>query len=144
LDAVTDRLPASWPLSRAFSLLEVMIATGIFFVAIFAILGLVYTNLRFARLIQAQHPNATMVAADVYYQTNQWQEGPDSGDFGELFPGNSWQSETVEMLTNGFYKVDFIIVHSNGAIETNLSAFYWRQGSATGGANLPTPGGARR
>jgi len=38
--------------ARAFTLLEVMIATGILFVAIFAILGLVFANLRNARLLQ--------------------------------------------------------------------------------------------
>ena len=44
--------------SRAFTLLEVMIAAGIFFMAIFAILALVSSNLKNARLIQKSHVDA--------------------------------------------------------------------------------------
>src|SRR5207342_1412722 len=40
------------PLTRAFSLIEVMIACGIFFMATFAILALVSTTLRNARALQ--------------------------------------------------------------------------------------------
>ncbi len=124
-------------LTDAFTLLEVMIATGILFVAIFAILALIFTNLRNARLLQLARVDAGPLAADLYYSTNQWQEGSDSGDFGELYPDYKWQSQTVEMLTNHFYKVDFVIIHPDGVVETNISAFYWRPNPPGRGA-LPS------
>jgi len=119
---------------HAFTLLEVMIATGILFVAIFAILALVFANLRNARLLQQARVDAGPLAADLYWTTNQWQEGSDSGDFGDLYPNYKWQSETTEMLTNKFYKVDFVIIHPDGIVETNLSAFFWRPNPPAGGA----------
>jgi len=120
--------------ASAFTLLEVMIATGILFVAIFAILSLIFANLRNARLLQQAKVDAGPLAADLYYTTNKWEEGTDSGDFGELYPDYKWQSQTTEMLTNKFYKVDFVIVHPGGVVETNLSAFFWRPNPPAGGA----------
>ncbi len=123
----------------AFTLLEVMIATGIFFIAIFAILALVFTNLRNARLLQKSGVNTGPVAADLYYSTNQWQDGDsDSGDFGEMYPGYKWESDTAEISTNGFFKVDFVLMTPEGVAETNITAFYWRPQSGTGGGgNMP-------
>src|SRR5580692_2494919 len=46
---------------RAFTLLEVMIAAGIFFMCIFAILSLVSTNIRNARLLQEPQVDAGML-----------------------------------------------------------------------------------
>jgi hypothetical protein len=128
------------PAGNAFTLLEVMIAAGIFFVAIFAILELVFSTIHNARMLQEAKVNAGLVAADVYYQTNKWEEGSDSGDFGELYPNYKWETGTVELLTNGFYKVDFVIIHPNGDTETNLSAFFWRMGQSGNSPNpLPRP-----
>ena len=142
MTAAQKSLPPSRRTPRsvaAFTLLEVMIATGIFFIAIFAILALVFTNLRNARLLQKSGVNTGPVAADLYYSTNQWQDGDaDSGDFGEMYPGYKWDYSVAEISTNGFYKVDFILTSPEGVVETNLSAFYWRPGSGSGaGGNLP-------
>ena len=92
----------------AFSLLEVMIASGIFFMSIFAILAMVSSMLRNARGLRRVELDAGMVAAQVC-NTNILTEGSDSGDFGKLYPGYSWQSETYEVETNGLWQVDIIV-----------------------------------
>ena len=70
----------------AFSLLEVMIACGIFFMAVFAILAMVSSVLRNARSLRRVELDAGMVAAQVC-NTNKLYEGTESGDFGNLYPG---------------------------------------------------------
>ena len=95
--------------SRAFTLIEVMIAMGLFFMAIFAILALVSTSLRNARLLQERAVDATPVIA-MMWLTNDITEGQGSGDFGEMYPGCTWSSncyERTDFPTNGLYQVDF-------------------------------------
>ncbi len=95
--------------SRAgFSLLEVMIAGGLFFMAIFAILAMVSGILSNARSLRRNELDAGMVAAQVC-NTNKLYEGTQSGDFGNLYPGYSWETETSETGTNGLFQVDIIV-----------------------------------
>src|SRR3974377_1299101 len=69
--------------SCAFTLMEVMIACGIFFMATFAILALVSTTLRNARAIQRSDIDAGMAAAMVYrtLKTNRNTDLSGHGDF---------------------------------------------------------------
>jgi hypothetical protein len=92
----------------AFSLLEVMIACGIFFMAVFAILAMVSSVLRNARSLRRVELDAGMVAAQVC-KTNRLTEGIESGDFGNLYPDYSWETETYEALTNGLWQVDIVV-----------------------------------
>jgi hypothetical protein len=92
----------------AFSLLEVMIASGIFFMCIFAILAMVSGLLRNARILRRVELDAGMVAAQVG-NTNKLTEGTESGDFGNLYPGYSWTTETYEAETNGLWQVDIVV-----------------------------------
>jgi len=92
----------------AFSLLEVMIACGIFFMAIFAILALVAGVLRNARALRSVDVDAGMVAAQMY-KTNKLSEGFESGDFGNLCPDYSWETEITEAGTNGLFQVDILV-----------------------------------
>lgn len=94
--------------SVAFTLLEVMIASGIFFIAIFAILGLVSTCLRNARALRHIEVDAGMVAAQLY-KTNRITEGVLSGDFGDTYHDYSWETVTQEAATNGLYQVDIVV-----------------------------------
>ncbi len=94
--------------TRAFTLLEVMIALGIFFMATFTILALVSSTLRNARGLQKGEVDAGMVAAQ-FFKTNQVTEGTDSGDFGKLYPDYSWETDTYEADTNGLYQVDIVV-----------------------------------
>jgi Tfp pilus assembly protein PilV len=92
----------------AFSLLEVMIAMGIFFVAIFGILELTSQNIANARRLQRNEVDITALAAQLSL-TNRLEEGFDSGDFGEFHPGCSWSREIVEVSSNGLFRVDFTL-----------------------------------
>src|SRR5215468_8816417 len=78
----------------AFTLMEVMIACGIFFMATFAILALVSTTLRNARGLQRGDIDAGMAAAQVYQllKTNKVQQGSLSGDFDEAHHDYSWEA----------------------------------------------------
>jgi Tfp pilus assembly protein PilV len=92
--------------ARAFSLLEVMIALGIFFMAIFTILALVSTSLRSARSLRRIEVDAGMVAAQLLIKTNRFTEGSESGDFGQLYADYSWEYDCNMVETNGLMQFD--------------------------------------
>jgi Tfp pilus assembly protein PilV len=122
------------PASRsAFTLLEVMIAMGIFFVAIFGILGLVSQNLRAARYLQRKEVDITTLAAQFSF-TNRLEEGFDSGDLGEAYPGYLWSRTVTEVSSNGLFRVDFTLhepTHNRRSplTERHLSILLYRPGS---------------
>jgi Tfp pilus assembly protein PilV len=124
---------ASGRSKAAFTLLEVMIAAGIFFMCIFAILELVSSNLRHARMIQESHVDAGMLLADLC-QTNKLTEGADSGDFGELYPGYTWSCNITQVKTNGFFQIDYTVTRPGGGpnSESTMSAFLYRPDSQQG------------
>jgi len=106
----------------AFTLLEVMIATGILFLCLFAILGLVSNTLRNARTLQHRRVDAGMVAAELCTQfanTNQVSEGSGSGDFGDLYPDYGYEWDLME-ITNGLCQLD-IVVQRRGQPESTLT-----------------------
>jgi len=109
----------------AFTLLEVMIAMGIFFMCIFAILEVVATNLRGARALQSPPVDVSLLIDDLY-QTNKLQEGSDSGDFGDLYKDYVWASETTQVATNGLFKVEFLVTHRGDSAQTHMSVLLWR------------------
>ena len=128
-------------LSTAFSLLEVMIACGIFFMAVFTILALVSTTLRNARGLRRMEVDAGMVAAQMF-KTNRIYEGKDSGDFGEMYQGYSWASESIEVETNGLWQVDILVLRrGNPDPVDRASIFIFSPESSTGPAR---GGGPRR
>ena len=116
----------------AFSLLEVMIASGIFFMAIFAILAMVSGVLRNARSLRRAELDAGMVAAQVC-NTNKLYEGFQSGDFDKEYPGYSWEAETYVAATNGLFQVD-IVVRLRGVQRPvdEMSIYLFRPESPTG------------
>ncbi len=129
----------------AFTLIEVMIAMGIFFMAIFAILGLVSSNLRSARRLQQKPVDASALIAELSL-TNKLTAGSDHGDFGDLYPGYTWDSEITEVRTNGLFQVEYLV---NGPTSggqapshSHLSVLMWRPLSAPGGlpGGMNTPG----
>ncbi len=115
-----------------FSLLEVMIASGIFFMSIFAILAMVSGLLRNARSLRRIELDAGMVAAQVC-NTNKLTEGTESGDFGNLYPGYSWETDTYEAETNGLWQVD-IVVRRQGVSRPvdQMSIYLYRPESQSG------------
>jgi len=103
------RIPSPRGRARAaFSLLEVMIACGIFFMAVFAILALVSNSVRNARLLRRIEVDAGMVAAQLS-KTNHVTLGNDSGDFGPLYRDYSWETFSDEVASNGLIQVDIIV-----------------------------------
>jgi len=126
-------IPRSPQHEEAFTLLEVMIAAGIFFMAIFAILALVSTNLRNARLLQQPQVDAGILLADLV-QTNRLTEGSDSGDFGDLYPGYRWTSDIRQVMTNGLFQVDYVVIRPGGGpnSESTMSVLLYRPNSPRG------------
>jgi Tfp pilus assembly protein PilV len=118
-----------WRSQTAFSLLEVMIAGALFFMAIFAILAMMSSVLRNARSLRRTDLDAGMVAAQVC-NTNKLYEGSQSGDFGNLYPGCSWETDTYEAATNGLFQVD-IVVRRRGVQQPvdSMSIFLFRPDS---------------
>ena len=122
----------------AFTLLEVMIALGIFFMAMFAILSLVSNTLRNARALQETTVDAGSLAAELML-TNKLYEGSYNGDFGKVYPDCSWDRDDM-LITNGLWQCDFV-VHQRTAhrqVETKMSIFVFSPDSQA------TPGGGFR
>ncbi len=115
--------------ARAFTLLEVMIALMIFFMAIFAILGTVTRSLGAARSLQQKFPDIDALGAEVIMtmKTNKLEEGSVDGDFGDLYHGYTWRRDINLKATNGLFQVDFIIQSSRGRqrVEWTNSILVW-------------------
>jgi len=144
------RPPAICKLSRtsrprsyaAFTLLEVIIASAIFFIAGFAILELVTRSISAARSLQQREPDAGMIAASLSL-TNQLIEGTETGDFeelaGNLYPDYSWGRDVYEVGSNGLFQVDFYVINDkrSGAEPVKMSILLYRPQSPPGSATRP-------
>jgi type II secretion system protein I len=119
----------------AFTLIEVMIAMGIFFMAIFAILSVVSGCLRNARLLQHKSVDASMLIAELSL-TNQLVEGSDSGDLGKDYPGYKWERSIEEVGTNGLFHVEYMVtgpmVGAQTPPQSHMSVLMWRPASGSG------------
>lgn len=109
-----------------FTLMEVMIACGIFFMATFTILALVSTTLRNARALQRGEVDAGMAASQVYQllKTNRMVEVSGSGDFGEAYPDYSFEFSSQEYQSNGLLQVE-IVVNRRGLRNPFDTATIW-------------------
>ena len=97
----------------AFTLMEVMIAGGILFMCLFAILALVANSLSNARAIQRVPIDPAGSLASQATLGQKLDEGSDSGDFGDLYPDYRWSSETNQVGTNGLFEVTFEVYHAH-------------------------------
>jgi hypothetical protein len=125
LTSPRTRLPAA---IHAFSLLEVTIALGIFFMAAFAILGLVSSVLTNARMLERPQVDAGL-AASHYVNTNRFFEETTSGDFGgDALRDYSWEINTYEPdgATNGLLQADIFLLKrgAHRPVDT-LSILVW-------------------
>jgi len=100
--------------------------------AIFAILALVSGILRNARSLRRAELDAGMVAAQLS-NTNRLTEGIQSGDWGKLYPGYSWEAESYEVATNGLWEMD-IVVRRRGVAHPvdQMSIYLFRPESQSG------------
>jgi Tfp pilus assembly protein PilV len=130
-----------------FSLIEVMIALGIFFIALFAILGLISQLLRNARAFQNKKSvDATMVQAYFLSVTNRVTEGLESGEFSDLaefdgqFRDYSWEKETTFFASNGLWQVDYRVINNRvRGVESAISTFYFDPNTQQGAAGVGMP-----
>lgn len=127
---------------RAFTLIEVMIASGILFVCLFAILGLLANLLRNARALQKVPVDAGMLAAELSL-TNKLGEGSGSGDFrhlGDAYRDFQWTSDIFLAETNGLFAADLVVFRKGHGepIESKMTILLYRPESAV------TPGGGSR
>ena len=120
----------------AFSLLEVTIAMGIFFMATFSILELVSQNLRAVHSLNQVGPTAGMVAAEQLLITNKLSEGSDSGDFGDLYPDFSWMYDIRMFHTNGIFQADIVVLKKND-IYSKQSLLLYSPESAQSSSSAP-------
>jgi hypothetical protein len=127
----------------AFSLLEVMIAAGIFFLAVFAILGLVSQTLTNARRLQRPQVDASPVLA-CYASSNILVEGTYSGNLGDLlgsaYRDYRWTASIDEAASNKLFSVRCIVQPYQGnEVISDLSTLLYRPQSPAGsleGANF--------
>lgn len=128
------------PLKQAFTLLEVMIAVGIFFAVSFAILAMVSSGLRTAGALGTTRPDASIVAGGLFV-TNKLEEGGDSGDFGKVYPNHEWRWEAYEVETNGLWQVDIEILKRSDRSkpESRLSINLYRPQWQTKGLGVQPP-----
>ena len=122
---------------RGFSLLEVMIAIGIFFLATFAILSLVSSSLANARRLQRPSVEASALLSQLSL-TNKLTEGTYSGNLAELlgksYQDYRWAGETAEVESNRLYTADFVIRKASGnhEIASETITFFYRPQTDTG------------
>ena len=116
----------------AFTLLEVMVATAVLFACVFAILSVVATGLKGARILQEPEVDVTALAG-LLSLTNKLTEGSASGDFEEIAPGLyrdwRWERDVYEVSTNGLFKVDFVVTKRGSRAEQRLSILLYRPDS---------------
>jgi hypothetical protein len=140
-DSVMDRRAAQADVpAQAFTLLEVLVASAIFFMCAFAVMSLLSQGLSSARALQQREPDIGIVAA-AYSLTNAVEEGTESGSFEDiapgLYPGYTWVRDVYEVGSNGLYQVDIMVVHDGrrkgrGVSEYHLSTFKWAPQSKRG------------
>jgi ABC-type multidrug transport system permease subunit len=125
----TPGLPRRSPV-RAFTLIEVMLAITIFFMAMFAILGVLSSGVHAATILRTSGPTAGMVAGQ-YFVTNQMEEGVDAGDFSDIagYEGYAWSAEKVEVDTNGLYKLHIEVLNSGHQQYSVLDVLLYKPGS---------------
>lgn len=127
------RIRRSVGVNDAFTLIEVVVASAILVAGLAGILLICSNGLRTARILDRVHVDAGSLAA-MLSLTNRLEEGRDSGDFGETYPGYRWSREIREMATNKLFQVDFVVYssHDPAGTESRMTVMLYRPQS-TGG-----------
>jgi len=119
--------------SSAFTLVEVMVAIAIFFMAMFAILGVMSAGVHAASMLRTSAPTAGMIAAQMSI-SNQLDLGSFSGTFSDIGIYNAyhWVSDCREVTTNGLLELDIVVVDPNGVQSSALSTMLYRPDTKPG------------
>jgi Tfp pilus assembly protein PilV len=127
---------------RAFTLLEVMIAVGILFMCLFAVMALLTNSLASARKLQQHRDIDTGSIAGLIYvelvNTNSLSEGPVDVDLEEMFPGSKCHADLTQVGTNGLCQVDFD-VERNQKVEAQSHFFIYLPNMKVGGISRGLP-----
>lgn len=119
----------------AFTLLEVMIAMAIFFIAIFSILELTSRCLRAARGLQRTTLDPASLASSLSV-SNKLEEGSLPADLVNSFehehPGSRCDGQITLVSSNGLYRVDFQVYPAKGSAPAELSILLYRPESTMG------------
>jgi hypothetical protein len=125
--------------------LEIMIAVSIFFMAVFAILGLMSRSLAAARGLQPMHVDAASVAAELSL-TNRLEEGPIPPEviqhFEHMYPDYTCTGTIIEVGTNGLFQVDLEVgglTAGRHLSSSQMRIMLFRPMSKTG-QGIPRPG----
>ena len=110
-----------------------MVALAIFFMAVFAILGLISQLLQNARAFQKRRaPTRDGSCLLVLSITNRVTEGLESGEFSDLaefqdqYRDYSWEKDTMFYATNGLWQVDYRVINKrSGQVESSVSTFFY-------------------
>jgi hypothetical protein len=132
--------------ASAFTLIEVMIASGILFVCLFAILGVVCNCLRNARSLQRQNVEMGSVAGQVYCQlanTNKVAGGTFDVDVSDTFPDFSCSATVSEVASNGLCQVDIVVQRRSKHDQSAISVWMYLPQFQESGLNS-LGGGLRR
>lgn len=135
----------------AFSMIEVMIALGIFFMCTFAILGLTSQLLQNARAFQGKKtPHVSMVHAWYTAKTNRVTEGVQTVEFSDIATdlGEMYrdyyaeiEAEQSQVMTNGLWDVHYRVFNrKNRQVESEVLTFYFDPNSQSRPGGI----GARR
>jgi Tfp pilus assembly protein PilV len=122
---------------RAFTLLEVMIAIGIFFLGAFTVLSLVSQSLSNAQRLKHPLVDASAILAEMSL-TNQFIEGTYSGNLGDFLGKDysefNWQGEITEVRSNHLYSADFFIYNARNNRDpiAHTSTLFFRPQSSPG------------
>jgi Tfp pilus assembly protein PilV len=124
-----------------FSLIEVMIAAGLFFMATLAILLLVSATLRNARVLQRGDVDAGMAASQVcqLLKTNRQIEISGSGDFGEAYPDYSFEFASSEYRSNGLLRVEIVVKRRGSISPVDTTTIWVYDPDAKSVSNQPNP-----
>jgi|HubBroStandDraft_1064217.scaffolds.fasta_scaffold321803_2 prepilin-type N-terminal cleavage/methylation domain-containing protein len=97
---------------KAFTLIEVMVAIGVFCIGVFAILGLIASVLRNARLLERPMVDASVIASQIC-QTNQLVEISGFGDLsdflGKQYQGYGYAYDIAEVQSNKLFQVHIML-----------------------------------
>jgi prepilin-type N-terminal cleavage/methylation domain-containing protein len=116
-----------------FTLIEVMIAMAVFFIVVFAVLGMVVQSLGAARALQRPQPDFSILASALTL-SNVLEEGVESGDFEDLGPEFrdwQWERQILEVGSNGLFQVDFFITRKGGGskqVSESMSVLMYKPG----------------
>ena len=119
---------------KAFTLIEVAIASAILAIALMSILLITSTGIHTARILDRVHVDASSAAA-MLSLTNQLQDGSfDRDDLGDVHPDYSGSHEVNLVRSNGLFQVDFTVLSSGqpGASDSRMSVLFFKPGLGGG------------